>query len=123
MARILIIDDDAGIRQSLRALLERAGHDVADARDGGAGLRIHAAQRADLIITDLFMPDYDGIETIRELRRTDPTVKIIAMSGGGFDGTVDLNADAKSLGAQHSLRKPLDGRELLEAVREVLGQG
>ncbi len=108
MARILIIDDDAGIRQSLRALLERAGH---------------ATQRADLIITDLFMPDYDGIETIRELRRTDPTVKIIAMSGGGFDGTVDLNADAKSLGAQRSLYKPLDGRELLEAVREVLGQG
>jgi DNA-binding response OmpR family regulator len=69
------------------------------------------------------MPDYDGIETILELRRTDPTVKVIAMSGGGFDGTFDLSADAKTLGAQRTLRKPLDGRELLEAVREVLGQG
>ena len=105
----------------MRALLERAGYEVADAPGGRAGLRAHAAQPADLIITDLFMPDYDGIETILELRRIDPTAKVVAMSGGGFGGSLDLSADARSLGALRTFRKPLDGQELLQAVREILG--
>ena len=123
MARVLLIDDDAGVRNSLRALLERAGYEVLDAPDGRAGLRMHAAQPADLIITDLFMPDYDGIETILELRRTDPTAKVVAVSGGGFGGSLDLSADARSLGALRTFRKPLNGQEVLEAVREILGPG
>lgn len=69
MARILIIDDETAVRRSLRVLLERAGYEVDEAGDGQAGLRLHAARPADVIITDLFMPDFDGIETILELRR------------------------------------------------------
>jgi len=107
----------------MRGLLERAGYAVVDAPDGRTGLAMHAAQPADLIITDLFMPDYDGIETMLELRRIDPTAKIVAMSGGGFGGSLDLSADARSLGALRTFRKPLNGQELLEAVREILGPG
>jgi DNA-binding NtrC family response regulator len=84
---------------------------------------IKSAEPADLIITDLFMPDYDGIETILELRRTDPTAKIVAMSGGGLGGTLDLSADARSLGALRTFQKPPNWHELLEAVREILGPG
>ena len=107
----------------MRALLERAGYEVLDAPDGRAGLRMHAAQPADLIITDLFMPDYDGIETILELRRTDPTAKVVAVSGGGFGGSLDLSTDARSLGALRTFQKPLNGQDVLEAVREILGPG
>ena len=121
--KVLYIEDNAENRMLARAVLEADGYTMLDAPDGRAGLRMHATQPADLIITDLFMPDYDGIETILELRRTDPTAKVVAVSGGGFGGSLDLSADARSLGALRTFRKPLNGQEVLEAVREILGPG
>jgi len=122
MARILVIDDDAQVRGAVRRILERAGHTVEDVGDGNAGLRAHRERPADLIITDIFMPERDGIETIRELRRESPQVKIIAISGGDRTHTLDLRKDAELLGASRALRKPFELAELLQAVRDVLGE-
>jgi CheY-like chemotaxis protein len=122
MARILVIDDDAQVRGAVRRILERARHTVEDVGDGDAGLRAHRERPADLIITDIFMPERDGIETIRQLRRESPQVKIIAISGGDRTQTLDLRKDAELLGASRALRKPFELTELLRAVDELLGE-
>jgi len=118
----LIIDDEPAVRKTLRTSLERAGYQVAEAGDGRAGLRLHAAAPADVIITDIFMPDFDGIETIRELRRVAPGVKVIVVSGGDSTGTLNMLDDAKLLGADRAFHKPLKPEELLGAVREMLSE-
>jgi len=118
----LIIDDEPAVRKALRPYFERAGYQVAEAGDGRTGLRFHAAAPADVIITDIFMPDFDGIETIRELRRVAPGVKVIVVSGGDSTGTLNLLDDAKLLGADRAFHKPLRPEELLGAVREMLSE-
>ena len=122
MARILVIDDDGQVRGAIRRILERAGHTVLDAADGEAGIRLYRERPTDLIITDIFMPEQDGIETIQQLRREFPGVKIIAISGGDRTQTVDLRKDAELFGASRTLRKPFELTELLKAVRELLGE-
>ena len=122
MARILVIDDDVQVRGAVRRILERAGHTVEDVGNGDAGLRAHRERLADLIITDIFMPERDGIETVRELRRESPQVKIIVISGGDRTQTMDLRKDAELLGAARSLRKPFELSELVRAVGELLGE-
>jgi len=122
MARILVIDDDAQVRGAVRRILERAGHTVEDVGNGDAGLRAHRERPADLIITDIFMPERDGIETIRQLRHESPQVKIIAISGGDRTQTLDLRKDAELLGASRALRKPFELSELLQAVGQLLGE-
>ena len=104
----------------MRTYLERAGYQVAEAGDGRTGLRLHADSPAEVIITDIFMPDFDGIETIRELRRVAPGVKVIVVSGGDSTGTLNILDDAKLLGADRAFHKPLKPEELLGAVREML---
>ncbi len=120
MTRILLIDDDAQARDMLRQMLERAGYDVVEAHNGRVGLQHYQASAIDLIITDILMPEQDGLETIQELRRLAPEAKIIAISGGGQTGLLDLLPVAEKLGAQCTLRKPLRRQELLEAVRQLL---
>ena len=120
MTRILLIDDDVQVREMLRQMLERAGYEVVDASSGREGLEHYQAAAIDLIITDILMPDQDGLETIRELRRLAPAAKIIAISGGGQSGLLDLLPIAEKLGAQCTLRKPLRRLELLEAVRQLV---
>lgn len=120
MARILIIDDDVEIRMLLREMLEREGHEVVEASDGLEGLRRFQAAPIDVILLDMLMPEPDGLETILALRRVDPAVKIIAISGGGQTGTRDFLYVAAALGAQRTLRKPFHRQELLEAVRDLL---
>ena len=122
MARILVIDDDAQVRGAVRRILERAGHTVEDVGNGDAGLRAHRERPADLIITDIFMPERDGIETIRLLRRESPQVKIVVSSGGDRTQTMDLRKDAELLGAARSLRRPFELSELVRAVDELLGE-
>jgi len=122
MARILVIDDDVQVRGAVRRILERAGHTVEDVGNGDAGLRAHRERPADLIITDIFMPERDGIETVRQLRRESPQVKIIVISGGDRTQTMDLRKDAELLGAARSLRKPFELSELVRAVGELLGE-
>jgi CheY-like chemotaxis protein len=122
MARILVIDDDGQVRGAIRRILERADHTVLDAADGETGIRVYRERPTDLVITDIFMPERDGIETIQQLRREFPGVKIIAISGGDRTQTVDLRKDAELLGASRSLRKPFELTELLKAVSELLGE-
>src|SRR5690242_20512194 len=105
MARILIIDDEQGIRRPLQILLERAGHEVMAASDGQEGLRLWRTFGADLVITDIMMPNKDGIETIVELRTLTPPVPVIAMSGGDISERLDLLGDARLLGAIHTVPK------------------
>lgn len=121
MARILIIDDDDYVRRPLRKMLEVAGHDVVEAREGDEGLKLQRDQPCDLVITDLFMPGKEGLQTIRELRREFPGVKIIAMSGGGLDHDVDFLPYAQMVGALRTLAKPFERTDLLNAVAELLG--
>jgi DNA-binding NtrC family response regulator len=120
MARVLIIDDNTPTRHMLRQALERAGYEVADAPDGRAGMQLQRAMPADVIITDILMPEQEGLETIRELQRDFPTTKIIAISGGGQIGTYSFLAIAERLGARRALQKPFGLREMLDAVKEML---
>ena len=122
MPRILIIDDERPVRAVLRQMLEREGYEVDEATDGAVGIKLLHTRPADLVITDLFMPDKEGIETMMEVQKHFPRVKIIAISGGGRMGKIDLLPMAKSFGAQRTLAKPFERRELLQAVREVLAQ-
>jgi len=120
-ARILIMDDDAQIREMLRQLLERAGYEVAEAPDGRQGIRLYRQAPADLVITDIIMPEKEGLETIRELLRDFPDVKILAISGGGRVLADEYLRLAKQFGAERTLAKPFDQKELLEAVHELVG--
>ncbi len=118
MPSILIIDDDGSLRNSLRRTLHKAGYTIMEASEGGQGLKEFERQPADLILLDMFMPDKDGLETIGEPRRMHLRIPIIAMSGGGFKGTVDVLPIAKKMGARRTLVKPITREQLLDAVCE-----
>ena len=120
MALILIIDDDDLFRAMLRQMLETEGYEVVDAPDGKEGTRLYRAKPTDLIITDIVMPDKEGIEIIRELRGDFSEVKVIGISGKGCVGPDNSLKIAKRLGAQFTFEKPFQRKELLEAVRESL---
>jgi CheY-like chemotaxis protein len=120
MSRILIIDDDDQFRGMLRQVLGREGYEVVEARDGKEGIVRYRATPTDLVITDILMPEQEGLQTIRELRHAFPQVKIIAVSGGGAKGTLNFLKTAEMLGAQRALRKPFDLEELRRAIRDIL---
>lgn len=120
MTRILVIDDEESVRTVLRQMLEKEGYEIEDAENGAVGLKLLHAHLPDLIITDLFMPEKEGIETMIEVRKHFPQVKIIAISGGGRTGKLDLLPMSESFGAQRTLAKPFERKELLETVKEVL---
>jgi CheY-like chemotaxis protein len=121
MARILVIDDDAPTRKTLRRVLESAGHEVVEARNGKVAISLYGKTPADLVISDMIMPEAGGAETIAGLRKDYPEVKIIAMSGGGRIGPDAYLRVAEKLGASHTLTKPFGKKDLLEAVQAVLG--
>lgn len=120
MPRILVIDDDIPFRSVLKASLEELGHDVREAKDGNEGVSLYRHETFDLVMTDLIMPGKEGIETIMDLRRINPAVKIIAMSGGGRVTSVDYLQIAKQVGAKQVLAKPFLYEELREAINAVL---
>lgn len=121
--KILVIDDDEQMRVLLRQVMEWAGHEVVEAADGREGTRLQRQHRADLVITDLIMPEQEGLETITALRRDYPGLKIIAISGGGRIGPEAYLPAARELGADRVFSKPFDVRELAETVRELLSHG
>jgi len=121
MARILIIDDDMKFLKVLRLMLERAGHEVVEAPNGKIGVKLFRENRTELVITDIFMPEKEGIGTIRELKREFPMVKIIAISGGGRKGEFGFLGMAEILGADRSISKPFERQEMLEAIQELVG--
>jgi DNA-binding response OmpR family regulator len=121
MAKIIIIDDDALIRRMVSRVLNDAGHEVLEAKNGDAGLSEIRAQAPDLVITDLLMPDKEGIEMIRELRGAAHPVPILVISGSGPADMQALFLDmALKLGASASLGKPFRAAELLAAVDGLL---
>ena len=120
MARILVIDDDDLIRLFVKQIVESAGHEVAEAENGAYGIRLLKARPFDAIITDIFMPDMDGLETIRELRKDHPTLKIIAMSSGGQIGSSDYLEMARRFGADKVIAKPFVADQLLDCLNTCL---
>jgi YesN/AraC family two-component response regulator len=120
MALILIIDDEPQIRSMLKLMLERDGYEVSEAPDGIEGIRVYRQKPADLVITDLIMPNKDGIGMIIDLKKEFPNVKIIAMSGGGLNKPEGYLKGAKKLGAACTLTKPIDRDEMLRTIKDVL---
>jgi DNA-binding NtrC family response regulator len=120
MASVLLIDDDDMIQATLKTALELAGYDVAVADNGRDGLLQFAAHRPDIVITDIIMPEQEGIETILAIRKLDQAIPIIAMSGGSSLGSVDFLAAAMSFGATRILNKPFGPKTLVNAVRECM---
>jgi len=117
MANILVIDDDLGVRGIIEQILKSAGHKVILAADGSEGIRLCRTEPADLVITDIFMPGQDGVQTIMQFRNLFPQVPIIAMSGI-TEG--EMLAVAQKLGAVAILKKPFDHEQLLIAVEKAL---
>lgn len=120
MADILIIDDEEMVRLTLRETLELAGHTVREATDGALGLQALAEQTPDLVISDLIMPNKEGVETIAEIRQAHPRLPIIAISGGGRIGATDFLEVAKNVGANRTISKPFDPDDLVEIVDAVI---
>ena len=120
MGRIMVVEDDKSVRELLREILKRAGHDVMAAGNGKEALSLYKKSPADLIITNILMPEKEGLETIQELRRENPDIKIIAISGGGQIGPADYLEVARRFGAMRTFSKPFDRKELLKAVDDLL---
>ena len=120
MPSILIVDDDAVMRNALHKTLVRAGYEVEDASGGTAALEAYQRQPRDLVITDIIMPDGEGLNTIMALRKLDAHVKIIAISGGGVVRSDDYLNLAAKFGAARVLAKPFSGPEVLAVVASVL---
>src|SRR5438034_9091861 len=106
MARIIVIDDNDAARVTMRRVLEKAGHQVLEASDGDAGLKLLAEIGVTLVITDIFMPGQDGIVTLRRITKEFPGARVIAVSGGHSTGLIDLPMDAGTLGTARTLRSP-----------------
>ena len=121
---VLVIDDEHDTRESLRIILEAAGYSVRTARDGREGLRLHEADPPDVVITDIFMPVTDGLETIKAIRSRFPRTRIIAVSGGGTALRNPAYLETANIaGAHATLVKPVDPEELLAVLRTCLAGG
>ena len=117
--RVLLIDDEQMVRKIVRKMLERAGHEVIEAENGRLGLEQLGQGGFDLVITDIIMPEMEGVETVLSVREQHPSLKIIAMSGGGRTGNMDFLATAQKLGAAAILNKPFTVAALNEAMEKA----
>jgi CheY-like chemotaxis protein len=120
MPRVLVVDDDAAVRSAVSRGLVAHGYEVVEAPDGRVALRLFREHPADVVLTDLYMPDVDGIEFTRQLSREFAGARIIAMSGGVLQNSGDALEIATHLGAVASLPKPFSLPELVEVVTRVL---
>ena len=121
MAVLLVIDDDEGMRKLMVRTLRDSKHRVLEAENGREGLKIMDEHAPDLVITDILMPQKEGIETIREVQERAPATKIIAISGGGVSQNLMFLDVARAFGAHAVLAKPFRPAELVETVAQVLG--
>jgi DNA-binding response OmpR family regulator len=119
--RVLIVDDDEQIRVLLQQMMEWAGFDVLVAENGKIAMQMQSRQPADLVITDLIMPEQEGLETISRLKKDYAGIKIIAISGGGRIGPEAYLPAALELGADLVFSKPFDVQEVVDSVKELLG--
>ena len=120
MATILVIDDDTTARTVIVEMLTENGHQTVEACDGAEGLELFNESKFDIVITDMIMPDVEGVETIIQLRKDCPDVKIIAISGGGRISAFSHLALAQGFGVKKTLVKPFKKDDLLKAVAEML---
>ena len=121
MAKILVIDDEQDIRSLLSNFLVRKGYAVDTASDGEEGMQLFKKNQYDLVIVDIFMPEKEGIETIREIREENTNIKIMAMSGGGMVEKDEILEIAKAFGANQALSKPFEMSNLLTTVHDLIG--
>lgn len=121
--RLLVIDDDNLVRATLTDMLQTAGFEVVTASNGRLGLELLDTTPVAVIITDILMPEQEGLETIREARQRFPEIRILAISGGGAGGgETQLLRFAESFGADQTLPKPFTGSQLVAAVRTLLAK-
>ncbi|MBW2195074.1 MAG: response regulator [Deltaproteobacteria bacterium] len=119
--KVVVIDDNAEIRHVIELKLRTQGYKVITAANGKEGLNLIKSKQPDVVITDIIMPEKEGIEVITEVRRDFPNVKIIAMSGGGLIGPHEYLSWTKMMGVQRTFTKPFAINEILEAVNELVG--
>jgi two-component system, chemotaxis family, chemotaxis protein CheY len=120
MSKVLVIDDDPGVRRVIRQALEDESIEVVEAEDGQQGLRKFSTHRPAVVVTDIVMPNMEGIETIPHLRTLSPSLRLIAISGGGRVAHKDFLETARRVGADHILPKPFDDEILVKMVKELL---
>ena len=122
MARILLVDDEPLLRETLKIALQAAGHAVSVAQNGTAALALLTDQSFDVIVTDILMPETDGLEMIMRVRKESGNVRIIAMSGGGRTRNMDMLDFATSFGADAVLAKPFLPKQLIASVADIMGR-
>lgn len=122
MKKILIIDDEPHILLMLKKMLEKAGFEIDLASNGAEGLELFTARACDLVITDIIMPEKEGLETIREMKKMKPDLKIIAMSGGGKVSAENYLQTASIFGASKLIEKPFSQQDMISTVQELLGE-
>jgi CheY-like chemotaxis protein len=120
MATVLIVDDEKLIRRTLRQMLEKAGYDVIEASDGLQALEIFTQNQPDLMICDIIMPNMEGIETLRTVKKINPDIKVIVISGGARTGNLNYLSVAEKLGADAVLDKPFGSKKLIETIKSIL---
>ena len=119
LRRLLVVDDNEDMRQSMKRLLEHFGYEVRVAQNGRRALEMQQQSHSDVLISDIFMPDTDGLETIKQFREAFPATRIIAMSGGGASLEADYLSTASVVGADAILRKPFSKESLLKALEDL----
>ena len=119
MVSIVVIDDEPVVCDTITEMLQKAGHDVRSASDGNVGIKLCQEQPPHIVITDIIMPEKEGIETIVDIRRTYPGIKIIAMSGGADVGSMPVLQLAEMVGADKVLKKPFLPSEIVEAIEAL----
>jgi len=117
---VLIIDDDPQIRELWRDVLQEEGLRVLDAPSGVDGVQVAKDHAVDLVVTDILMPDKDGIETLREIKAEQPALKVVVVSGGGVTMQPTFLNVAKKFGADATLQKPVDIGEFCSVVKQLL---
>jgi len=121
MSRILVIDDDLVVLEAIKMGLSDYDYDITTESDGTQVVDVVRNGKFDLIVTDILMPDYDGFEVIRSLKKEFPDLKILAISGGGNMGGLGYLEVAKKLGADAAVQKPVNLNDLVESVKALIG--
>jgi CheY-like chemotaxis protein len=120
VASILIIEDDNEVREFLQSVLERAGYETHTAANGFEGVQVFRSRPFDLVITDIIMPEKDGIETIMDMKREQGDLRVLAISGGGRAEPDNYLESARLLGADATMKKPFTNQEILATVEQLL---
>ena len=123
MAKVLVIDDEKGVREMARRTLESEHHTIVEAADGIDGIKVFQEEQPDVVVTDIIMPNADGLEVILRILQINPQAKIIAISGGGRISGKTYLKYARKFGVMAVLSKPFSPEQLLSLIRDMPNQG